>query len=367
MKKYIFVIALLFSFSCEAQRVDFPCIDEPNIYTGVNAPFCADNLTWFDSTAGVCNIWEIKECINGLWTVTGYYDDAGDTEDELPPLNILGIGQSNTGGGGGGFCNTSNSPAYAIANDTINTGDVIWSSPNYGNIIATEDVIISEANSKITTYNSVSGKREIVDIRDEIYGHGYKNYPANDPLLNQHIYANSFINTFAKKLCQQTGRRVNIISSQWGGQTIQWWSLGINGWNTLLADLAANPQVQQIDYILWHQGEANPIPDAAAATAYRNELDNLKALLYGLPQVSANTPWVIGEPADTRNPDIHPVLMQFAQDNVNVGLVQSGELETCEGTHFTQKATYIMGCNYLEVANQLPDALGSNPTHQLTH
>jgi hypothetical protein len=282
---------------------------------------------WVDTTPGPNELYEVK-VFNGIaWEVIEYYDDTNGLFSKEKPWYVLVIGQSNTMTGFSGA----------------------------GGITKNDD--------RVTFYNIQTNRWEIADLEGVLYIPGKVNYPGTDNSFENATNTPAFPVDYSIKLANETGRNVRLVMSSHGGNPIENWTDNANrpNWDTLVSQMAQNGVNQVFDQVIFHQGESNSQVTTGNfdSVDYVTQLTKLRTDLQAEGWISFLNPYIVGEIANTRGPEVNLALRSWAESEEWVGYARGADLETLEGTHFTALSKNIQGRSYYwDAASRLPHEIG---------
>lgn len=165
--------------------------------------------------------------------------------------------------------------------------------------------------------------------------------------INYHANNNSLAFHFAKQIAEVYDVEVKLLLLAKSGINIdQYITIGNEStyYDTLRNSITAS-EINEVDCILWHQGEANNYGDA---TSYAHSLQIVIDRLRSEPEIKLTTPFIAGEliegtSRDTRN-DVYFNLDWFIDDNY-VAVAKLHDLPGIDGdeVHFSGNSLVIAG------------------------
>lgn len=183
---------------------------------------------------------------------------------------------------------------------------------------------------------SIAGLRQIWDLNW---------YPRADIANNP---ANNFAFHFAKNVVLKDPQRVvGFILMTAPGEQISHWDKGQSFYTAIQRKVAqalsALPHKNQIDAILWHQGET----DYYDTDYYGNKLNQLISNFRGEDWIATNAPFICGE---TFNSPVNRRLAALNSDSdANTACASANGLFTVgDNLHFTAKSLRILGSRYAD-------------------
>jgi len=201
---------------------------------------------WLDNSAGMQEVWQFKQRVQGNWKTIQWYCPIGKVFSPLPPAYILATGQSNMLGYGSGTL-----------------GDTVQ-------------------DARVSVWNNSSSW-----VTSRIHFAPYRTDG----------YYNNLAFHFAKKLAQTENRIVRLILQAYPGQPIEYWATGATAWTGIgTAVSASGSSTKTFSAILWHQGESNGDGYGPCVTdnCYRDSLYHLISRFNATAWVDNTTKFIAG-------------------------------------------------------------------------
>ena len=208
------------------------------------------------------------------------------------------------------------------------------------------DPSLDGSDSRVLAYTNHGW--QIADLH-QIWDLGW--HPGND---GSEAPSNNLALHFGKRMTQLTeGDRVfGFVLATAPGQPIAHWQRDGEFYQSIqrkvLAALAEHPTKNQLDGILWHQGES----DANGGESYARALSNLIGNFRAESWFSGDRPFICGETAQFA---VNAQLMALNHDaDPWTACIAAAGLPTHEdGAHFLAEALRTMGQRYADVYNQM--------------